>query len=79
MLQGEIDRLIEFLPEDQRALAASKVRPTLWQTLIETADLIHGNSSIEIPERPDNRKWVKKVKQSLKQSQLRKNTNMLGS
>jgi len=67
--------LIEFLPEDQRALAASKVRPTLWQAIRETANLIQGDASIKIPERPNYTSKNTKVKSS----QLEKDTNILRS
>jgi ankyrin repeat protein len=49
-------RLVSFLPEDEQNSARSKIRPTMAEAIRETFNLVHGNSSAEIPKRNVDKK-----------------------
>jgi hypothetical protein len=49
------DRLVSFLPEDERNTAREGVRPTMAEVMRETLMLTHGNSSVEVPNRKRKR------------------------
>ncbi len=42
------DRLLNSLPEDKRKLANESRPNTIWRAIIDTHDLAHGNSSVEV-------------------------------
>jgi len=42
---------LSFLPKEERNLVSAKVSPTMWQAVRETMEQMHGNTSIDIPNR----------------------------
>jgi hypothetical protein len=45
------DRLLSFLPNsEERILASSEGKSTMWGAVREAMDLIHGNSSFDVPQ-----------------------------